>query len=56
MDTRVAFAIYNDALFERRAGVPEQIYKIMEFTLVDLSVSLTPVHKRATCLVRSSTT
>jgi hypothetical protein len=33
-------------LYESRARVPEEIYKIMEFALVDLSVSLIPVHTK----------
>jgi SHS2 domain-containing protein len=50
LDAPVVFAIHNDALFESRARVPEEIYKIMELALVDLSVSLTPVHTKVDML------
>jgi hypothetical protein len=42
LDVGVVFALHNDTLFESRAGGPEDIYKIVQFALVDLSVSLTP--------------
>jgi hypothetical protein len=43
LDAHVIFTIHNDALFGSRARVPEEIYRIMEFSLVrDLSISLPP--------------
>jgi len=45
-DTRVILAIHNNAVCKRRCKVLEMINKIMEFFLVDLSISSPAAHTK----------